>query len=413
MARSKGDRYGWMAFTSLCLVSLVVSGIAWNTLSLFADPVIKEWGILRTQYMFIMTLIAGINTFVSFALFGKIEEKFGIRAIMVASLLFHAVAMLVFYFADGLVMLYLAGLLWGMGLSLGGNSMRNTAVMYWFKKRCGTMVSVVAMVGQGSGVVFTAMFAAIIVAAGWRSALLITCACCAAAAVVCFFLYKGNPEKLGVRPLYDEGSEDDSADAEESQGVSFAEALRTKQFYTLCLAWFTLGIGADGIMSSLVLIASDYGYVAQAGMVLSACLLSSTVFSPVGGWICDKFGSRVLVNIGIGLLVVSCGLLCLGAVPLWLLFVIAVFLGFVWNCSIVPQASSTIEVFGRRDFAKKNTIFVSMQCLGVAVAPPFLNAFYDFAGGYGAGYAATAVLAVITFFLFAGVKTVKREDVPA
>ena len=400
MARSKGDRHGWMAFASLCLVSLVVSGIAWNTLSLFADPVIKEWGILRTQYMFIMTLIAGINTFVSFALFGKIEEKFGIRAIMVASLLFHAVAMLVFYFANGLAMLYLAGLLWGMGLSLGGNSMRNTAVMYWFKKRCGTMVSVVAMVGQGSGVVFTTAFAAIIVAAGWRSALLVTCVCCAVAAVACFFLYRGSPEKLGVRPLYDEGPGDDSADAGESQGVSFAEALHTKQFYILCLAWFTLGIGADGIMSSLVLIASDYGYVAQSGMVLSACLLSSTVFSPVGGWICDRFGSRVLVNIGIGLLIVSCGLLCLGRSPV----------AAVRDCG-VPRLRVELQ---HRAAGFEHDRGVRAQGLrqeehdlrvyavpGVAVAPPFLNAFYDFAGGYGAGYAATAVLAVITFFLFA------------
>ena len=66
MASAKSpSRRGWEAMAALCLSSVVVSGIAWNTLSVFADPVVNEWGILRTQYMVVPSIVAFGNMFIS------------------------------------------------------------------------------------------------------------------------------------------------------------------------------------------------------------------------------------------------------------------------------------------------------------------------------------------------------------
>ncbi len=408
MARTNGAassrRHGWMALAALCVVSLCTSGIAWNTLSLFVDPVVTDLGILRTQYMFAPTLIAGLNMLMSLFAFGFLEARFGVRRLMCTGLVLMGIALGVFASAQNLPMLYLAATLWGIGLSWEANSMRNTAVMQWFAKRQSTMISLVAMIGQGAGIVFVALFGALMASTGWCPLLWVACAAHLVAAIVCFFLYKGNPIDLGETLMYSEVAATEtfeSVEEVEEDGPSFGEMLKTRQFWILCVGWVVLGIGADGIMANLVPIASDMGYETIASLMLSTCLLSSTVTSPVTGWLCDRFGSKVCVASGIGCLIVSCLILCMGIVPVPLMFVVAALLGFVWNTSVVPQASSTVEVFGHRDFAKKNTVFVAMQCLGVAIAPPFLSAFYDFGGGtYSLGFVVTAILAAATMVLF-------------
>ena len=396
-------RHGWMALAALCVVSLCTSGIAWNTLSLFVDPVVADLGILRTQYMFAPTLIAGLNMLMSLLAFGFLEARFGIRRLMCMGLVLMGVALGVFACTQNLAMLYTAATLWGIGLSWEANSMRNAAVMQWFAKRQSTVISVVAMVGQGAGIVFVAVFGALMTSTGWRPLLWVACIAHLVAAVVCVFLYKGNPVDLGETLMYADAAAEarETIDEAEEDGPSFGRMLKTHQFWILCVGWVVLGIGADGIMANLVPIASDMGYEATASLMLSVCLLSSAVTSPVTGWLCDRFGSKVCVASGIGCLIVSCLILCMGIVPMPLVFVVAALLGFVWNASVVPQTSSTVEVFGHRDFAKKNTVFVAMQCLGVAIAPPFLSAFYDFGGGtYSLGFVVTAVLAAATMVLF-------------
>lgn len=402
--RKSGAKHAWMAMGALCLVSLAASGITWNTLSLFADPIVNEWGIMRTQYQIVPTLIAGLNMVMSMFAFGALEARFGIRKLMTLGLVLMGVAMGLIATANGLVALYAAAVLWGIGLSWEANSMRNSAVMQWFAKRQATMISIVAGIGQGTGIVFAALFGYIMLFSGWRPLMWVCCAVCLACAGLCFFLYKGKPEDLGEKPLYaDEVVEEEAAEAEEAggTGISFAEMMRSPRFYILCVAWVLLGIAGDAIMANLVLIAIDFGFSEVSALSLSVCLLASCILSPVGGWACDKFGSRIFITVGMVLLIGACAVLRAGAVTLPMLFVIAVILGNAWNTTVIPAATSTVEAFGDRDFEKKNTLFVAMQCLGVAIAPTFFSAFYDFGGGtYDLGYVVVAVLAVITIALF-------------
>ncbi len=407
LSKNKSTQHAWMAMGALCLVSVASSGITWNTLSLFADPIVNEWGIMRTQYQIVPTLIAGLNMVMSFLAFGALEKRFGIRKLMVAGLFVMGVAMAVFACSNGIIPLYIAATLWGIGLSWEANSMRNTAVMQWFAKRQSTMISIVAMVGQGTGIVFVALFGYLLTLTGWRPLMWACCAVCVVCAVLCGFLYKGKPSDIGEKPLYadevaTEAAVDEGAPEEES-GATFKEMLKSAKFYVLFLGWVLIGIAGDAIMANLVLIGIDLGFEAQSALALSVCLLASTILSPVGGWMCDKFGCKPYIALSMALLIAACVVLLTGAVSLPVFFVIAVILGNAWNATVVPAASSTVEGFGNRDFAQKNTIFVAAQCLGVSLAPTVFSLFYDFGGQtYESGYVfiiAVAVLTVVLFFI--------------
>ncbi len=401
MASAKSpSKYGWEAMAALCLSSVVVSGIAWNTLSVFADPVVNEWGILRTQYMVVPSIVAFGNMFISLTLFGWLEKKFGLRKQIAAGLFLMGAGAAVFALANGLVMLYIAAALWGLGLSQLGNSMRSAAVVYWFAKRQSTMISIVAGVGQGAGIIAAAVFGYLVFFTSWRPLMWFVCACLFVTMFVCWFLYRGTPQELGVQPLYTQSGAIEKAEESEESGPSLKECMKTWQWWAQFAGWVVMGIPANALMANLVLIAIDYGYVAQSALVLSVCLLSSTILSPVGGWICDKFGPKLHIVLGMAGVAVSCVVTSMPGLPLWSLFAVAILLGFGWNTCIIPPASCTVQTFGRREFAQKNTIMCAGQGLGVAIAPTLYSAFYDFGGGYASGNVVVVVCALVTIAIF-------------
>ena len=297
-------------------------------------------------------------------------------------------------------MLYAAATLFGIGLAFLANNMRNTACIQWFKKRYSTMISIVAMCGQGTGMVAATLFAFIIAACGWRNAFWITCALFVVVTIASALLYKGSPEELGVKPLYADDDTEEEVEQDEESGLTYHQTLKTYQFWCLMGTWLLVGIAGYALMSTLVLFSGDYGYSPElSGLLLSICLLSSTVFSPVGGLVCDKFSAKWLVAIGMVGVVISCVMLCAPSLPYWALVVAAVLVGFGWNCCVIPIAPATIEAFGKRDFAKKSALIVGMQCLGTAIAPPMLNAFYDAFGSYVLGLWVMAAIAVVSIVL--------------
>ena len=70
---------GWKAFSGICVMLLLWSGIEWYCMSLYADPVVSDLGISRTAFMCALSLMAGISATISLTCFGFIEQRVGVR----------------------------------------------------------------------------------------------------------------------------------------------------------------------------------------------------------------------------------------------------------------------------------------------------------------------------------------------
>ena len=193
---------GWKAFSGICVMLLLWSGIEWYCMSLYADPVVSDLGISRTAFMFALSLMAGISATISLTCFGFIEQRVGVRRLLIAGGILDTLAFLVLGLAHSLPVLYLGAILYGFGTSVTGYNMAATAVNHWFAQRRGSMVGVANTVGCVSGIVFSPVISALIAVAGWRTSFFICCVLSAAGVVLVAFLYRGNPEDLGVEPLY-------------------------------------------------------------------------------------------------------------------------------------------------------------------------------------------------------------------
>lgn len=72
-------RYAKLAFACVCIAQVVWVGLGLSTLSLYANPITAEWGILRSQFMLTVTLAIVADTVVGSFFFGPLLDFIGTR----------------------------------------------------------------------------------------------------------------------------------------------------------------------------------------------------------------------------------------------------------------------------------------------------------------------------------------------
>lgn len=401
---------GWKAFSGICVMSLLWSGIEWYCMSLYADPVVTDLGISRTAFMFALSLMAGISATVSLTCFGFIEQRFGVRRLLIAGGILDTLAFLVLGLAQSLPVLYLGAILYGFGTSVTGYNMAATAVNHWFANRRGSMVGVANTVGCVSGIVFSPIIAALIAIAGWRMSFFICFALSAAGVLLVAFLYRGNPEDLGVEPLYSDGQEEagfqethvsaEEGDGEGRDGTSYSQAIRTSRFWILSLAYFVIGMASYGIMSTMALFAIDFGYSSLQGVAVSVSLVASaTLLVPLGA-VCDRFGSRWALTICCATAIIAALLLCAESLPAAAVFVASACSGAAYNSTIVPVSVSVREAFGAREYSKKLGFCAGCATVGISAGPTVTSMFFDLTGSYHMALIAFAILCAAVLLVF-------------
>ena len=401
---------GWKAFSGICVMLLLWSGIEWYCMSLYADPVVSDLGISRTAFMFALSLMAGISATISLTCFGFIEQRVGVRRLLIAGGILDTLAFLVLGLAHSLPVLYLGAILYGFGTSVTGYNMAATAVNHWFAQRRGSMVGVANTVGCVSGIVFSPVIAALIAVAGWRTSFFICCALSAAGVVLVAFLYRGNPEDLGVEPLYSqqEGERvlaEAEALAEEAgdgcrHGIPYTCAIRTARFWVLAVAYFVIGMSSYGVMSTMALFAVDFGYPGLQGAVVSVSLIASAALLVPLGAVCDRFGSRWALTICCAAAIVASLLLCVGSLPAAAVFIASACSGAAYNSTIVPVSVSVREAFGARDYSKKLGFCAGCATVGISAGPTVTSMFFDLTGSYHIALIAFAVLCALSAAVF-------------
>lgn len=150
-------------------------------------------------------------------------------------------------------------------------------------------------------------------------------------------------------------------------------------FALLYIAYCILYIDRAAMNIAISSVARDFGLNAsQSGLVLSAFYISYAFIQVPGGWLSDKFGSKIVVIISI---------------VMWSIF--TMFTGFSWSFTSLiiirfmfgigegpytaASLSETSEVFGYKNRSKATSSMLSSNYVGSAIAPvivaPLIIAF--------------------------------------
>ena len=192
--------YGWIVLACLCCAGFARQGPAVATLSIFVEPLTRDFGWSRTALSGAASL-GGLLAAIAAPLIGPVLDRRGSRLVLCAAVLVNGVLLMLLSLTPSLLVFYLlfcvARMNWAAPFELGLYGALNN----WFVRRRATASSILTL-AQAAGLVAMPLAAQIaIVAEGWRAGWLAIGAITLLVGFVPIWLFLvRRPEDLGLLP---------------------------------------------------------------------------------------------------------------------------------------------------------------------------------------------------------------------
>jgi sugar phosphate permease len=192
--------YGWVVLACLCCAGFARQGPAVATLSIFVEPLTREFGWSRTALSGAVSL-GGVLAAVAAPLIGPLLDRRGSRLVLCVSVLVNGIVLILLSLTPSLLVFYLlfcvARMNWAAPFELGLYGALNN----WFVRRR-TFASSVATLAQQAGLVAMPLIAQLaMLREGWRAGwLAIGAATLLIGFVPSWLLLVRRPEDLGLVP---------------------------------------------------------------------------------------------------------------------------------------------------------------------------------------------------------------------
>lgn len=381
--------YGY-TIVAACFIIQIAGGGAFATFGLFFADLQAEFGWSRAAVSgasSLATLLMGAASI----LFGRLNDRIGPRIIMIVSGVALGGGYLLMSQVAELWHLYLAyGVMVGVGMSTQDVVTLST-VARWFVARRG-MMSGLVKVGTGIGQLLVPLAAAaLILVQGWREAYV------AIGLFVLLMLLLGaqflrrDPQGLGLLPLTHQ-RQVVRENRNEERGLTMASGVRTRQFWLVCLAEFTMSFCIMTTLVHLVNHARDLGVApATAGVLLSVIGGASIAARFLMGSASDVIGCRKAFSICFAVLFL--GLLWLNtASAMWMLVVYAAADGFARGGNFVVVSPLMAELFGTRAHGALFGLATFIGTIGGAIGPLLAGRIFDVTLSYSAAFILLSIM---------------------
>ena len=330
---------------------------------------------------------------------GRLNDRIGPKIIIVASGISFGIGYLLMSRMQALWQLYLLyGLLVGIGLSTHDVITLST-VARWFNKRRG-MMSGIVKVGTGAGQLLVPLIAASLIAGfGWRNAYLIIGTVSMMALLAAAQVLHRDPQGMGLLPDGESHRSAGSYEGTGEEGVPLQAVIRSRQFWTICIAEFAIFFCLLTIIVHIVPHASDLGLPpANAAAVLATIGGVSMLGRIVMGTWNDRIGGKRSL--------IVCFILLLGsllwlqvAVEAWMLFLFAVVYGLAHGGFFTVMSPMVAELFGTGSHGLLFGLVLAGGTVGGALGPVLAGRAFDVTGTYRVVFWVLTALVAMGFIL--------------
>jgi MFS family permease len=369
--------YGYVIVTSAFFIQAIAWGIN-NSFGVFFNPLLTEFGWLRATISFAVSINFLIHGLVSIFV-GGLNDRFGPRLIMTGCGVFLGLGYLLMTGINAVWQLYLFyGLIVGVGLG-GMDVILLSTVARWFLKKRGTMSGIIKA-GTGVGMaIMPVLVTWLIKSYGWRTS-------------------------------FEKESEVGKANNTEG-GLSFREAVHTRQFWTICAVYFVILFCVYTILMHIVQHAIDLGIsAADAAKILAAIGAVSIAGRFIMGGAGDRIGNRAALLICLLLLLL--GLIWLQwARTLWMFYLFAVIHGFAHGGFFALTSPIVAGLFGTRFHGLIFGIVIFSSTIGGAIGPVLAGHMFDLTQSYQKIFMVLTALSIIGLILTVSLRPIRRDGV--
>ena len=384
--------YGWVVVAVTSIVLLVSFGIR-SSPSVFMVSLESDLGWSRSAISVAVSLgliILGITSPYG----GMLVGRFGPKRMTVIALLMMGVTLLL---SSQMNQLWQLNVMWGgfLGLSggLAGSVLSATVSNRWFVKNRGLVTGIFGAATSAGQLVFVPVLTAMLLSFGWRNSTAAMGVFILLVLIPVIFLFKDDPADVGLLPL---GA---TAPISKSQAGAetglMARAVRSPDFWLLCVSFFICGATTNGIIGThLIPYAIDCG-IPQGTAAGVVALLGSMNFvgTLASGWLTDRYDPRKLLFFYYGFRGLSLFLWPFVTDPLGL-SVFAVIFGLDYISTVPPTIAIAADTFGRRNAGIIYGWAFCAHSLGAALSAYLGGVTRDMLGNYVPAFVAAGILGI-------------------
>ena len=406
-----GVFYGWIVIAGTFLLSCIVVGVGFYGLAVFLDALCTERGWSRPAVSFATTLYF-VTSGIAGSAIGRSVDRRGARVWFAGGGIVMALAVLAIGQVEVAWQLVIVYPLLAVGFAMTGPVPTGSLITRWFVTRRALAMSVANTGVSVGGIVLVPLTAAMIqdqgleVTTRWLALLLV-----ASTLPMAFFVLRSDPRDHGLEP--DGGPpapapspEPDAAALADQRLWSTREALRTRTFWTLVVAFGGILFCQVGVAMHQLSLLRGHLEPGTAALAVSTTAFGSAAARLVVGTFADRVSKRRLCVL---LMVLQAAAilgfsLARGGVPL---FVASIAFGFTIGNLFMLQALLVGELFGMRSFGTVLGLLQLLTQTTSGLGPVALGLLHAGFGAYPPG------LRVLAGVALASAVVVSRVRAPA
>jgi MFS family permease len=382
----------WWISAGSCIALIVVNGsICVFSFGVFIKPLETEFGWDRASISFGLTLCA-LCSALTLPIAGSLMDKFGVRPVMLISIILFAANVAAIALANVLAVFILLVAATGItGVGQGPTGYIKSISSYFDKQR-GIAIGI-AVSGTGIGTALLPQYAQwLITNMGWRTAYVGLAVVLVVIAVPSVFLFVREPEESPMARARKAGS-----GVAVLPGLSAREAVLSRNFWFLVLPTILVATVVNGSLVHVVSLLTDRGWSpeAAAGIMVWAGL-ASLAGRVVAGLLLDRVFAPYVAMLSFLVALAGVYLLASGANPT--LGVVGI--GITTGAEIDVIGYMTSRYFGLRRFGQLYGYLFAVFLIGAGIGPAVMGAVHTRLHSYDpAFYAFGIMLALATFFM--------------
>jgi len=394
--------YGWIVLGVLCVAGFARQGPAVATLSVFVEPLIREFGWSRTALSGAVSL-GGVLAAVIAPWIGPVLDRQGSRLVLCAAVLINGVALMLLSLTPSLLVFYLlfclARMNWAAPFDLGLYGALNN----WFVRRR-AFASSVATLAQQIGLVAMPLIAQLaIVQQGWRAGwLAIGATTLLVGFVPTWLLLARRPEDLGLLPDGIASRPSGGAAASAAPAVAAEPAFSRHQALGTASFWLLLiyTVLVYPVQAGVSLHQAPYLIERGIDPTIAAAIVSTfSLMSAAATIVCGLLPRALPIRYPLaatGLILTLAIVLMLGVQSAPQGFATASMFGFAIGGILTLLPVAWADYFGRSHFGAIRSIALSAQVLAQAAGPLLSGVLRDITGDYLGSLRCFAVLAALS-----------------
>lgn len=402
--------YGYWILLATILLHFLDSGLYFYGFSVFYNPI-------RLEYGWSAAIVAGAISFsrleggIEGPVVGYLIERYGAKKVLGIGVLLTGIGYFLMIYVNTVWKLYLvyAGIL-SIGYNAGFTHSLTTLLNNWFIRKRARAMSLYALAAGVGGAILVPILSKSIQLYGWK----ITAVYCGLAfwifGIPATFLFKDNPEDMGLLPDGVSSSDYFSTESRVSSteiqepNIRTREALQSLTFRRLVIAeslrTFLLGSIVLHQIPHLVNIGiNEVTAAGILGLMISISIPGRLIFGFLGDYIEKrKLIAATMVIQGIGVLIFAFASNILHA------YAFVVIYGLTYGGCIPLTMAFRGDIFGRKKFAQMNGIMSPFRTIGNVAGPFLAGLIFDVTGSYRIAFIGFTCLAIMSGIAFYNVK---------